>query len=110
MPDPKTAKVKNISGEDLIDAWSGGRLVLAGAALDVPVDQVWGYTQQAERWEPVDAAAKKVHKEHYDAAVEREAAELAAVAPDPEAEQRAAVAAAEEPATPVVGATEKQED
>lgn len=77
----ETGKVKNISGEDLIDAWSGGRLVVAGATLDVPLEQVWAYTQQAERWAPYDAAAKKAHKPAFEADEARYAAELAAAEP-----------------------------
>lgn len=93
MSDPKTVKVKNISGEDLVVGWLGGRLVVAGQVVEVPLDDVWSYTQQAEVWEPYDAAAKKAHKEHLEVAHGREAAELAALEPDSEAEERAASAA-----------------
>jgi hypothetical protein len=82
MAEQKTAKVKNVSGEDLTVAWLNNRLVLAGQAVEVPVEDVFAYTQQAETWEPYDNAAKKVHKEHHEAALEREAAELAALEPE----------------------------
>lgn len=77
---PDTAKVKNVGGEDLIDAWSGWRLVEAGQVLEVPVDDVYAYTHQAGRWAPVDAPAKKAHKEGEDARAERDAAEAALTA------------------------------
>lgn len=72
-----TGKVKNVSGESLIDSWSGGRLVLDGATLEVPVDQVYAYTQQAERWAPHDNHAKKAHKEGAEARESADAGELA---------------------------------
>lgn len=107
MSEQKTGKVKNISGEDLVVGWLGGRLVVATQTVEVPIGDVWSYTQQAETWEPADAPAKKAHKEHLEAALEREAAELAAIQPDPEAEARAA--AAEESSASAAGETEKQE-
>ena len=108
MSDPKTGKVKNISGEDLVAGWLGGRLVVDGQAVEVPLDDVWSYTQQSGTWEPYDNAAKKAHKEHLENALDREAAELAALEPDLEAEERAA-AAAEESTAPAAGNTENQE-
>ena len=42
------AKVKNVSGEDRI---VGGRLVLAGAVLEVPDEDVESYTCQEVNWQ-----------------------------------------------------------
>lgn len=44
------AKVKNVSGEDRIVQ---GRLVLAGAVLDVPDEDVKSYTCQESNWQAV---------------------------------------------------------
>jgi len=44
------AKVKNVSGEDRI---VGGRLVLAGAVLEVPDEDVESYTCQEVNWQSV---------------------------------------------------------
>jgi hypothetical protein len=52
------AKIRNISGEDrTIEA---GRLVLAGAVIDVPDEAVYGFTQQS-LWDPADADAEAAH-------------------------------------------------
>lgn len=47
------AKVKNVSGEDRIVQ---GRLVLSGAVLEVPDEDVKSYTCQASNWQAVKAA------------------------------------------------------
>ena len=47
------AKVKNVSGEDRI---VGGRLVLAGAVLEVPDEDVESYTCQESNWQPAKPA------------------------------------------------------
>lgn len=44
------AKVKNVSGEDRIVQ---GRLVLSGAVLEVPDEDVKSYTCQASNWQAV---------------------------------------------------------
>lgn len=54
------AKIKNVSGVDLVVPWLGDRLVLAGQVVEVPDGDVYAYTQQ-ESWDPADAAAKKAH-------------------------------------------------
>lgn len=74
---PETAKIQNSSGESLIVPWLGGRLVEDKQVVDVPVDDVYAYTHQAQTWSPHDAAAKKAHKAGADARDEREAAEAA---------------------------------
>ena len=56
------AKVKNISGEDRIVQ---GRLVLAGAVLEVPADEVWSYTCQEPNWAPADDKAQAIHDDVY---------------------------------------------
>jgi hypothetical protein len=82
-----TAKVRNISGEDLLVGWLNGRLVLDGQAVEVPLEDVYAYTQQTQTWEPYDNAAKKAHKEaRTRPTLERHEAELAALEPDPPAE------------------------
>lgn len=53
-------KVKNTSGEDRIVPGLGGRLVLAGAVVDVPLEDVYSYTCQSN-WEAHDTAATKAH-------------------------------------------------
>jgi len=53
------AKVKNVSGSDLLVPWLGGRLVLAGAVVDVPDEDVESYTCQESNW----AAVKPTKKE-----------------------------------------------
>lgn len=83
MPEPKTAKVRNVSGEDLSVGWLNGRLVLAGQAVEVPLEDVFAYTSQPGTWEPYDPAAKKITKDGHEAEVEREAAELAIAEPEP---------------------------
>lgn len=55
------AKVKNVSGEDRFVPWLAGRLVLAGAVIEVDDEQAWAFTEQASVWEPVDKAAQKAH-------------------------------------------------
>jgi hypothetical protein len=57
-----TGKIKNVSGEARTLGGPHGRFVAKGATIDVDLDEVYGYTQQAI-WEPVDAAAKKAHKD-----------------------------------------------
>lgn len=52
------AKVRNVSGSDRI---VGGRLVLAGAVLEVPADEVWSYTCQEPNWVPADDEAQATH-------------------------------------------------
>ena len=54
-------KIKNVSGEDLVVPWLGGRLVVAGQAVEVPDDEVYAYTQQTSTWAPGDEAAEKAH-------------------------------------------------
>lgn len=52
------AKVKNVSGSDRIVV---GRLVLQGADLDVPADEVYTYTCQEPNWAPADDEAQAAH-------------------------------------------------
>jgi hypothetical protein len=47
------AKIKNVSGVDRIVE---GRLVLAGAVLDVPAEDVESYTCQKSNWQEVKPA------------------------------------------------------
>lgn len=55
------AKIRNVSGNDLVVPSLGGRLVLAGQIVDVDDDAVYGFTQQAPNWEPADDAAQALH-------------------------------------------------
>lgn len=55
------AKVKNVSGQDRLVPWLGGRLVVAGAVVEVPAEDVAAYTQQTGTWEPADKATQKIH-------------------------------------------------
>lgn len=71
------AKVKNISGRDLIVPALGGRLVVAGAVVEVPDDAVYGFTCQGPNWEPADDETQAVHDKAH-------AAELEALGIEPE--------------------------
>lgn len=75
MSEQKTAKVRNVSGEDLTVGWLNGRLVLEGQAVEVPLEDVWAYTSQPGTWEPYDAAAKKITKDGAEAEDARVAAQ-----------------------------------
>lgn len=55
------ARIKNTSGQDLLVPWLGGRLVVAGAVVEVPAEDVAAYTQQTATWEPADKATQKIH-------------------------------------------------
>jgi hypothetical protein len=67
------AKIKNVSGEDRIVPGLGGRLVPAGAVVDVDVEDVYAYTCQEPNWAPVDTEAKAAHKDGVKATTEPEA-------------------------------------
>lgn len=54
-------KVKNISGDDRFVPSLGGRLVMAGAVVDV--DDAGSFTCQEGVWEAVDKDAKAAHVE-----------------------------------------------
>lgn len=69
------AKVKNVSGEDRTVPALGGRLVTAGASVDVEAEQVYGFTCQDAIWAPADAEAKKAHKAATEPADENESEE-----------------------------------
>jgi hypothetical protein len=69
----KVGKIKNVSGVDRIVPWLGGRLVIAGAVVDVPVEDVYAYTCQEANWAPADKAATTAHEDA-----------VAASTPDPE--------------------------
>jgi hypothetical protein len=55
------AKIRNVSGNDLVVPSLGGRLVLAGQIVDVVDDEVYGFTQQAPNWEPADDETQALH-------------------------------------------------
>ena len=58
------AKIRNTSGQDL-EVPSLGRMVLAGQVIEVPDDQVEGFTHPgapSELWAPSDQAAKDIHE------------------------------------------------
>lgn len=55
------AKIKNVSGEDRLVPGLGGRLVLAGAVVEVPDEDAFSYTCQEANWSPADKAAQKAH-------------------------------------------------
>ena len=77
-------KVKNVSGVDLIVPALGGRLVVAGAVVEVPADAVYGFTCQTPNWEPADDATQAVHDQAH-------AAELAAQGIEPETTKKKSV-------------------
>lgn len=47
------AKIKNVSGEDLLVPGLGDRLVIAGAVVEVPDEAAESYTCQASTWKAV---------------------------------------------------------
>lgn len=55
------AKIKNVSGEDRLVPGLGGRLVVAGAVVEVPDEDTYSYTCQTTNWSPADKAAEKAH-------------------------------------------------
>lgn len=55
------AKIRNKSGDDRTVTGLGGRLVLAGQKVDVPVEDVHSYTCQVTIWEPADDEAQAAH-------------------------------------------------
>lgn len=60
-------QIKLVAGEDRTVPGLGNRLVVNGQKVEVPDDQVYGYTCQTGVWEPADTAAKKAHKAAVDA-------------------------------------------
>lgn len=85
------SKIKNTSGEDLLVPWLGGRLVLAGQAVEVPISDVTAYTQQEATWAPADDEARRLHEEM----LEGIAALTAPIATDPPGEVVEETSAAE---------------
>jgi hypothetical protein len=55
------AKIKNVSGEDRLVPSLGGRLVIAGAVVDVPTEDVYAYTCQEPNWAPANKEAQTAH-------------------------------------------------
>ena len=53
------ARIKNVSGEDLIVPGLDGRLVLAGQIVDVPDDDADAYTCQTVNWAPAPVVKEK---------------------------------------------------
>lgn len=56
------AKIKNVSGVDLVVPALGGRLVLAGQVVEVPDGLVYGFTQQSI-WDCADEASRAADME-----------------------------------------------
>lgn len=65
------AKIKNVSGEDLVVPVLGGRLVQAGQVIEVPDELVYSFTQQEPNWRPDGDAAETAHEEGHRAYLER---------------------------------------
>jgi predicted component of type VI protein secretion system len=68
------AAVRNVREDH--DVTVDGRLVLRGATIDVPVEQVYGLTSQVENWQPADDEAQAAHdaaSTAHEAIVEHEA-------------------------------------
>lgn len=49
-------KIKNVSGSDRTVPGLGGRLILAGAVVDVPEAEAESYLCQEANWAPVTVA------------------------------------------------------
>lgn len=71
------AKIRNVSGNDLIVPALGGRLVLAGQVVELDAADVFGFTQQTPNWEPADKPAQAAHNKA-DAALKAPAKALTA--------------------------------
>ena len=57
------AKIRNTSGQD-VEVPALGRMVLAGQVIEVPDEQVEGFTHPgapSELWAPSDKTAKDIH-------------------------------------------------
>lgn len=68
------AEIRNVRPDHHVTV--NGRLVLRGATIEVPADQVYGYTMQVGNWEPADAEAQAAHDaatQAHEAVVEGEA-------------------------------------
>lgn len=91
------AKIRNVSGNDLVVPSLGGRLVLAGQIVEVDDEAVYGFTQQAPNWEPADDATQAVH----DAAIPAE--EVPATESSQDAEPRADTESANIDVAPATG-------
>lgn len=81
-------KIRNVSSEDRIVPALGGRLVANGQIVEVPADEVWGFTQQSI-WEPVDPEAQAVHDD-------ADAARKPQPQPEPKRAKKSATAAQED--------------
>lgn len=55
------AKIKNVSGEDRTVPGLGGRLVVADAVVEVPIEDVYAYTCQGTNWSPANKEAQAAH-------------------------------------------------
>lgn len=55
------AKIRNVSGENLLVPALGGRLVLEEAVVEVEDADVYGFTCQEPNWAPADDAAATAH-------------------------------------------------
>lgn len=55
------AKIRNVSGNDLIVPSLAGRLVVAGQVVEVEAADVHAFTIQASNWAPADKAAQAAH-------------------------------------------------
>lgn len=53
------AKIKNVSGEDRIVPGLGGRLVVAGAVVEVPEDEAKSYLCQTKVWATAEVKKAK---------------------------------------------------
>lgn len=52
-------KIRNVSGYDLLVPALGGRLVIAGSAVEVPDDEAASYTCQTGTWHKVNSTPAK---------------------------------------------------
>lgn len=50
--------IRNVSGEDRIVPWLGGRLVVADAVVEVPDEDAEAYLCQTETWAPAGKPSK----------------------------------------------------
>lgn len=101
-------KIRNASGEDRLVAALAGRLVIAGSVIDVPTDDVYGFTQQVGVWEPADKTAQKVHDRSHAAYLRAVGIDIDEAKPEPDSQSEPNPTPDPEPADQP--AAEKQED
>jgi hypothetical protein len=77
------AKIKNVSGQDLIVPALGGRIVLVGQVVDVDAVNVYAFTCQPGNWLATNKEGTDAHADGAAAETERVYLEKPYLRPDP---------------------------